>query len=256
MNKNLTATLPRKIIFSEAVVITLLFHLSLVFLFSYSPVTASAKNNRVQKFVLLNFANEHNREMDDLAKWLEYHDPSLIARPNSRYGYDVLCRKPATLRYLPDATWQENAATYTKTMKFSTLAPAPALKVNSFARMIDYQPVPLPIPQKNVKSAPGINQSFPVAVIDGDVLKNFFPNGTPAGIQDLITNANPSRIEVKFSDENLMPRISVESSSGNQRLDNAAIKEVIANAEQLKRRASGGEPVKVIFIWRKPEVSP
>lgn len=256
MNKNLKATLPGKIIFSEAVLITVLFHAALIFLFTYAPVTTSTKDRQDQKFVMLNFSGERNPELDGMAKWLEYHDPSLIARPNSRYGYDILCRKPEFRRPVPDTPGRENSAIHAGTIKFNPLAPEPALKNNSYSRMIDYQPVQLPKPRKAAAgNVAGKIRAFPMAVSDGNELKTFFPNGVPSGLQDLTQTANPSRVEIRFQEGDMMPRINIEESSGSPRLDSAAVKEVIANSEQLKRNAPGQESVKVIVIWRKPEVT-
>jgi len=245
-----------RVIIAEALAIAILFHMALLFLFYYSPPQLKDNNQSTQKIAMLNLYNHEESAVKEIAAWLEYHDPSLISRPNQKFGYGVLCRKPDFRPPLADLPREKKIASSTSFEKFKMLAPENPLKYDLCSRFINYTPTPLPKAEiKPVTKVISDNQ-YPAAVYGNGVeLKPFFEKSLPENLKSVAATAKLSKFILTFQGEGLIPRISVEESSGSQELDRAAIKEILCNTDKFATELNKpGDIVTVNVIWNKPEV--
>lgn len=245
----------QRIIVAEAFVITVLFHMALLFLFSYKPLLLRSNDNKTQKIAMLNLDDHEKSSMKELAAWLEYHDPSLLSRPDQKFGYAGLCRNPDFRTPLPDLPRDKNMEPLMVFDKFKKLAPENPLKYDMCARFINYTPTPLPKGKKDLESLAIAQGKYPVAVYGGGAeLKPFFETQLPENLREIAAVAKPSKISLAFQGEGLMPRATVEESSGNHELDSAAIKEILFRSDKFSAELVNiGDFVTITILWNKPE---
>ncbi|MHB9139983.1 MAG: hypothetical protein ACYC4Q_11330 [Victivallaceae bacterium] len=245
-----------RVIIAEALAIAILFHMALLFLFYYSPPQLKNSNSSTQKIAMLNLHDHEESAMKEIAAWLEYHDPSLISRPDQKFGYGVLCRKPDFRPPLADLPREKKIVSSTNFEKFKMLAPESPLKYDLCSRFINYTPTPLP--KTEIKLVPEVitDSKYPTAVYgNGIELKPFFEKPLPENLKSIAATAKWSKFVLAFQGEGLMPRISVEESSGSQELDRAAIKEILCNTDKFAPElAKPGDIVTVNVIWNRAEV--
>jgi|GEM_PF-3822762 hypothetical protein len=247
----------QRIIIAEALAITILFHMALLFLFSYSPVQLKNSNTKTQKIAMLNLYDHEKTSMKELTAWLEYHDPSLISRPDQKFGYAVLCRNPDFRPPLPDLPREKKMETITVFEKFKKLSPENQLKYDICARFVNYTPTPLPKGKKNIESQTAAQGKYPVAIYGGGAeLKPFFETPLPGNLREAAAAAKPSKISLAFQGAGLMPRAAVEESSGSYELDSAAIKEILFCADKFSAElVNPGDFVTITVLWNKPGVN-
>jgi hypothetical protein len=247
----------QRIIIAEALAITILFHMALLFLFSYSPPQLKNNDTKTQKIAMLNLYDHGKSSMKELTAWLEYHDPSLISRPDQKFGYAMLCRNPDFRPPLSDLPREKKMETATVFEKFKKLSPENQLKYDICARFVNYTPTPLPKGKKNIETMTTVQGKYPVAVYGGGAeLKPFFETTLPENLKEIAATAKPSKISLAFQGEGLMPRAAVEESSGNPDLDSAAIKEILFSADKFSAElVNPGDFVTITVLWNKPGVN-
>lgn len=248
----------QRIIVAEALAITILFHMALLFLFSYSPPQFKNNDVKTQKIAMLNLYDSGKSSMKELTAWLEYHDPSLISRPDQKFGYAALCRNPDFRPPLPDLPRDKKMETITVFEKFKKLSPENQLKYDMCDRFVNYTPTPLPKVRKNLDGQTAVVQSkYPVAVYGGGAeLKPFFETSLSEPLRAAAATARPSKISLAFQGAGLMPRAAVEESSGNHELDSAAIKEILFCADKFSAELlNPGDFVTITVLWNKPGVN-
>lgn len=246
-----------RLIIAEALAIAILFHMALLFLFYYSPPQLKNSNLDTPKIAMLNLHNHTEPAMREITAWLEYHDPSMISRPDQKFGYSALCRKPDFRPPLPDLPREKKIAPSTIFEKFKMLPPENPLKYDLCSRFINYTPTPLPKIKKNIVSEVTADSKYPAAIYgNGIELKPFFENSMPEKLKPVAAAvAKWSKFILFFQGDGLMPRVSVEESSGNQELDSAAVKEILCNADKFAKELNQpGDTVTVTVIWNKLEV--
>ena len=247
----------QRIIVAEALAITILFHMALLFLFSYSPPQFKNNDTKTQKIAMLNLYDHEKTSMKELTAWLEYHDPSLISRPDQKFGYAALCRNPDFRPPLPDLPREKKMETITIFEKFKKLSPENQLKYDMCARFVNYTPTPLPKGKKNLEVQTAVQGKYPVAIYGGGAeLKPFFETPLPENLRNAAATAKPAKISLAFQGNGLMPRAAVEESSGNPDLDSAAIKEILFSADKFSAELlNPGDFVTITVLWNKPGVN-
>jgi hypothetical protein len=243
----------QRIIIAEALAITILFHMALLFLFSYNPPQLKNSDIKTQKIAMLNLYDHGTSSMKELTAWLEYHDPSLISRPDQKFGYGALCRNPDFRPPLPDLPREKKMKPAIGFEKFKKLSPESQLKYDICARFVNYTPTPLPRGKKNLESQTAAQEKYPVAIYSGGAeLKPFFETPLSENLQEIAATAKPSKISLAFQGEGLMPRAAVEESSGNHELDSAAIKEILFCADKFSAElVNPGDFVTITVLWNK-----
>ncbi len=223
-----------KTILFQALVITVLFHLALLYSFIYRPGRKTVSAPQRRHITLLNLDRSSatvNSEM--LRRWLIYHNPNLFARPDYRYGYgaisqDVPIRPPVADIVLPKPLGE----ILPLPEKFNFLKADKRLKFDNNSRWVDYATLgvrTLPLPKFQHHSYPLVKLS------DGRYLDGILSN-EELQYRNLTLNGKEGVTRLRITlPENpaMLPRIMLRQSSGNRKLDRLAIQKLLLNQSRL-----------------------
>ena len=240
-------------IVSAAIILTLLIHGLLLVLFEYSPskpVYSEAENTDIS---FMNLASETKAKRQELLNWLEYHEPSMISAPHSKYGYKQLSTdidfRPAKNDLERKEVLAEKKAKALKA--FETIKPQePRKKILSgdflFHRLgripqsLDIKPASKQISETTV---------FPQIKADGKSIKLNLS-------KDLIKEAEKNKaqsmqIGVHWKKSSLLPRVDIEKSSGNDEIDMEVLREIMLQTDNISRTEND---IKINIKWRKESI--
>ena len=233
--------------------ITLLFHLALLWGIAYKPVRIGKKRIHRKQVVLLNLADNHFPGVGAFKRWLIYHSPSLFAKPDYNYGYESLSVRNAIRPPIDNiAIDQSYAALIPAPDKFSFLPLDDKAPFDSSARFVDYATLPiqkLPVP-------PPAHHPYPlVKLSDGRYLDGIL-TFEELQYRHLMPSVKIgiTRLRVMLSGTDLLPRVVIEKSCGNPKLDRLAVQKILLNQQALTSSHSAlGKVIYVDIIWREVE---
>ncbi|MDD5697058.1 MAG: hypothetical protein PHH77_00425 [Victivallaceae bacterium] len=221
-------------IFFAAVILALAIHGLLVGLFAYTPAEKVYNNTRTAGVFFLNLGNQPPEKRRELLNWLEYHDPTLIAAPNAKYGYNQLNPQVNFRRAQPDLNYRPviPEAPASVPEKFENLPlhqapenePAQGFIFHNLGRM-----------PAAVKAAVLLSGSpppaYPLITSGGKPLKLTLP---PALVEQAEqAGVKPITVDFRWGKIKLLPRVTLITSSGNRNLDLAVMRELMLHLETV-----------------------
>ena len=218
------------IIVAQAVLITVLFHLLLLFGFSESSEKQIEETVAYRRISLLPTSGNGEMAPARITPWMEYNDPTLIAKPNDRYGYGHL---------LAAHGWRPNLDA------FGPVAPArrPAFAAsgwtspensaaNDIRPMNDWLAALGRYPVRPLSSSP-VNYPRVFNRAGTEVLRGAFDRVMPDIAQEFKRLPPVSATVLQLTtagavDDERLPRYQIRSSSGNRQLDLLALRVIMA----------------------------
>lgn len=240
-----------KVILFQAIVFTLLFHIALLCTFAYKKPKEPIKKYGKQ-IVMFNLANNDSQQSRAMTRWLELHDPSLIARPDEIHGYGSIAKRmkmrspiqPLPIKIKP-------ALIIPAPYKFEFLRSPNKLTIDKNSRLVDYST--LSVPSRNFATPlPIAKRTYPIVklstgkYIDGiltakEIEKYKLGSEKKIGV---------TRVQIFFNAPGIMPRIITKNSCGMIELDQLAIRKLILNQDKLiKNQFNSGMTLFADINW-------
>jgi hypothetical protein len=241
----------RKVVM-EALALTLLIHALLLLLFVYKPDEKIYSNTSGAGIIFMNINNQPTEKREQLMNWLEFHDPSLISAPNTKYGYShvnapVKFRKPQ-----PDRNYKQNfpKSPERSLAQFRELSPPPApeanLAQNFIMHPLGHNPDILKKPQMVKASTP--EPEYPLIKCNGKILKLVLP--APLTEHAVKIKAKATSIYFRWTPGQMLPRTELTESSGDRNFDMSVIAELLLEADNIPRESGD---LNIRIEWRKEE---
>jgi hypothetical protein len=243
-----------KVILFQAAVITLLFHMAMLYSFVYEPPQNNTVKTHGKQIVMFNLNSQNSAQIQGIAKWLEYHSPSLIARPDAVNGYGAASIRPkmrAPVKGLHVKT--QVTPEMPSPQKFEFLSGGNKLKIDKSSRLVGYETLAVRSLHSAV-SPPATKISYPLLklstgkYIDGiltaeDLNPYKLTPETPVGV---------TQLQIVLPAADMMPRIRIKNSCGIAELDLMAVRKLLLNRETLNLAAhSTGGRLLADIIWRE-----
>ena len=236
----------RRVTFA-AIVMALLIHGLLLVLFKYEPPAPVYKTTGSPGVSFMSLGSLKTVKQQQLQNWLEYHEPSMISAPHSKYGYSQL---------IPHASFRSTQADQALKLTKSQMPP---VKVNEFKELqtsrdfendifsnyILHPPqlkLPAPI-EKKVEIKPPAK--YPLLKANGKLLElSLSPE-----LLKKAANLKVKEMEINYrpGPDKLFPRITVFKSSGNRNFDMAVLHELSIPFASILEKNKG---MTVTIKWR------
>jgi hypothetical protein len=241
-----------KVILFQAAVVTLLFHMAMLYSFVYEAPIKKAGQTTGRKIIIFNPIGNDNEQGQEMARWLEYHDPSLIAHPNYLNGYGVVSRRQKIRTAIDDL--KPIAIPHSlinPPQKFQSLTSGNEMKFDSNARFVGYQTVAVrPRAASNSISAP---QNYPLFKLPNGQYVDGILTTEELNYHHLSTakTTNNTILQAVITSADMMPRITIKQSCGVAKLDRLAIRKLLLNRQLLFKTAKPtAKRLFISVIWR------
>jgi len=211
----------RRIILAEALLLTLAFHAILLFLFKTPSSNGVKQKDRKKTVAMFTLDSKKSSSYGNLMDWMEYGDPTLLVKPDEKYGFCALVKKVSfkvpvkpeneLLEKFRGMETSQEAGPY-KELKYEKNY---CFTASHFMEKAAAKPLPLKnapsILYPKIKNSVGIEQK----------------NISLAGLadKDKIPSVKPGEktvITVSSMNNGLVPRIRIDESCGVSSLDRAA----------------------------------
>jgi hypothetical protein len=236
-----------KIIVVQAIAVTILFHLILLFSFAYIPAAEVQPDYGVRRIALLNLAGGTRPEHHEIINWMEYHDPSMISRPGYNYGYSSVARRQAFRTPVSDLA-RKTSLEEPRAINVKNFDPLTPIKGTSFDRISHFVCYKTLAPGIREKEKTVTKAEYPKILKDDSVLEIAIPQKTVELGKEVAVG--PTIVKVTSFGEGFFPRFSIISSSGSKNLDMAIVKILMGNQDKI---GLGKEPVSITVYWNQPK---
>jgi hypothetical protein len=241
----------RRIIFA-AVILTLAVHGLLLVLFDYEPPAPAYKSTGSPGISFMNLGNLKAVKKQQLQNWLEYHEPSMISAPHSKYGYNRLVLHTGFRTAQAD-----------RVLKI-TRAQMPPPQINKFRELelhnnsgsdlfTNYILYP-----SQLKLAPFSGSGKKLKVTAERQYPQIQANGKPLELSlspELLKKAAMLKVKIMEIDyrpgpDKLFPRVAVSRSSGNHDFDMAVLHELSLPLASIVGKSNS---LNIKIKWRAAE---
>jgi hypothetical protein len=236
-----------KIIVVQAIAVTILFHLILLFSFAYIPASEVQPDYGVKRIALLNLASGTRPEHHEIINWMEYHDPAMISRPGSNYGYSSVASQRIFRSPVSDLA-RKSSMEEPKAINVKSFDPLKPVKGTSFDRISHFVCYKTLAPGIREKEKAVTKAEYPKIFKEDSVLEITIPEKTVELGKEVAVG--PTIIKVKSFGNEFFPRFSIISSSGSKSLDMAIVKILMENQDKI---GLGKEPVSITIYWNQPK---
>ena len=235
-----------RIIIFEAILLTVLFHYLLYYIFILPKVE---KKNEIQVFHGISVINLNKAENQDYLPLLKYADPTLISKPNRKFGYSSICEIDKYVQ--PDHLPTDYSSFLLKlTKKLQPFFPGKMVSQNykrddiSAPALLDYHIDNTATDKKSLLHTPTTNRNnidkkktatkYPLCISPNGRNYNIFDDSFK--ISSFTEKAKPKRetiMKISFIDSKDMPTIIITQSCGILALDKTAYKNLLINHKKL-----------------------
>ena len=241
-----------KVILFQAAVITLLFHMAMLYSFVYKPPIKKTGQTTGRKIIIFNPIGNGSEQGQEMARWLEYHNPSLIAHPNYNNGYGVISRRQKIRSAINDQKpIVPQYSLINPPQKFKSLSSGNEMKIDSNSRFVGYQTVAIrPLPASSFKSTP---QNYPLFKLSNGQYIDGILTTEELKYHHLSTakTTNNTILKVVVATADMMPKIKIKQSCGIAKLDHLAIRKLLLNRQLLLKTAkTTAKRLFISVIWR------
>ncbi|QSH40102.1 hypothetical protein P0136_01430 [Lentisphaerota bacterium ZTH] len=239
----------QRVIVTQAIVITILIHFGLLFLFAYAPPSGSSNNVRTQHISFVNLSDSGNYNNRKFSNWIEYHDPSLVALPNVSFGYNRLNEAESVRPAMEDISEHPSTEPSIKRPGFDTYKPLPLYKTpatDNVNRFVMYKTTPLffNTDEKDFKAEE--DSDFPEILKGNAALALKLPESL-ADKADKVAQ-KPTVIKFFWSDKDFLPRFDILVSCGDRNLDTDA---AVSLLKEINKISPDKKIAIVTIIWKK-----
>ena len=221
----------RLVIAVEALLITLLFHLVLLFGFRQDGEKPMEETAVYRRISMLPAGGRGEMTYAHLAAWLEYNDPTMIAKPNERYGYSGLTAlhgwRDNRIVVGPEA--EARQPDFVLPLRRKAEADHAGLTMNDWLAAYCNAPgrtavTPVSLPFPRVFNSSG-----------KELWRGIF-DGSEAELSREINRLPPvggTVLELGNGSSDRLPRYQIRSSCGNRQLDLLALRKVMSRGEKI-----------------------
>lgn len=237
----------------QAILITVAFHCLLLFVFRLPPEEAPLENYGYRRIALLPKTGKGEFDPVKLRTWLDYNDPTLIAKPNLHYGYGSLNVRsgfrPNIVAEGPRHPWRQPVFA----LAGGSLGGRNVDSIQVAAALPDWPTAPLPAYGK--PSVAAVVQSTSLVVVRDQYGKEFARGVFDRNASEVMAEfrrLKPLRstvLQLNGEGAGRLARFSVRTSCGNRALDELAVRVLLSSGEEL---AAGRELILTI-TWQEPE---
>ena len=239
----------------QAMLITVAFHCLLLFGFRLPPEEAPPENYGYRRIALLPMTGKGEFDPVKLRTWLDYNDPTLIAKPNFHYGYGSLNvrtgLRPHIVAEEPQHPWRQPAFT----LAGGSLGGRNVDALQVAAALPDWPTAPLPAYGKpSVAAVVAADRS----VVVRDQYGNEFARGSfdcsGGELAAEFRRLKPLRntvLQLNGEVVGRLARFSVRASCGNRVLDELAVRVLLSSGEGL----AVGRELTLTITWQEPEAA-
>ncbi|MCP3967369.1 MAG: hypothetical protein GY750_08480 [Lentisphaerae bacterium] len=237
----------RRVIVTQAVLITILIHCGLLLLFAYAPPTSNRGKVRTQHISFVNLGDQGNYRNQKFSNWIEYHDPSLVALPNSSVGYNQLNQTKSVRPAMEDLTEPSTEVPMKKpafdTYKQLSLYSKPS--VDNVERFVMYKTTPLFFGDKD-KSQLEDASAFPMILKGNSSLAVRLPQ--TIADKGAVLAKRPTVIKFFWPERDFLPRFDILVSCGDRNLD---IDAAVSLLKEIKKISPQKKIAIVTILWKK-----
>lgn len=227
-----------------ALITTLAVNLLLAVLFEYSPPPPPKVPVKPFRTMMLDLGSSQRHWYPEVNDWLLYQNPSLMSRPDYRFGYSRSARMPSyrpllppLLPDLPELIGPMQVQPFGALRAAAHPQPTASPAELQGLRTIDPRSVNMVYP----KTEPLL---YPLVVADGMPLRKI-----RFGAVDVPPDSKPTRVRMDAGAAGMLPRAVVTGSSGSPKLDREAVRVLLEYANQSPLNPDSSH--ELIVYWRK-----
>jgi hypothetical protein len=233
----------RKIVVA-ALVTTLAVNLLLLLLFDYAPPPPLKVPVKPFRTMMLDLSSPQRHWHHEVNDWILYQNPSLMSRPDYRFGYSRVAQMPSYRAVLPALQVEPPDLIVRMAIRPFEMLPAgvyPHGRAGGVElqglRTIDPRSINTVYPQTEPLS-------YPLVVADGRPLRKIRFEAV-----NVPPNSKPTRLLMNVEAPGMLPRVVVTGSSGDAALDREAVRVLLEHAGQASPDANSSH--ELIVYWRK-----
>lgn len=211
-----------------ALVLTLLFHALLLFLFKSPSEVVKRSGYELPSVGVVNLSDESDPEARELLDYIRVHDPSLFVLGGEAAGYSYINRQSEFRSALPASRPELGMEP-----ERAVLADAVAIKLaRRPEERVEFGLLPVLLANSGVEGEAG--GVYPEITLSGGVSLSgrYDFTGYRSNIDNL--KVSTSRYLLEFSGGDTLPRVEVLASSGDVLLDNALLSRLLLDIELRK----------------------
>jgi hypothetical protein len=242
-----------KVILFQAAVITLLFHMAMLYSFVYEPPKTGTVKHIDRQIAMFNPTDNKSGNSREIAKWLEYHNPGLISRPDNINGYGAASKRQKMRTPIKDIiVLDPSGSAVPQPKKFEFLSGGDKLKVDNSSRLIGYKTLAVR-PLSATTAQPVRKISYPLLKMSNGKYIDGILTVEDLKQRKLSTDKTlgATRLQVVSSAAGIMPRIRIKDSCGITELDRLAERKILLNRKKLTAALKTGDTLFVDIIWRE-----
>jgi|GEM_PF-3454668 len=231
----------------QAAAITMLFHLLLFFGFCEEPAKQIEETVAYRRISLLPAQGKGEMAPEQIKLWMDYHDPTLIAKSNERYGYGNLL----VVRGWRDELTVPGPMQQVRRPVFAAFGhgvgeDASAASNNNMHNWL------ATLSRAPLKPQPAVDIRYPrIFNATGDeIMRGTFENSLPEVAAELkrLPPLSSTVLQINVEDHDRLPRYTVRNSCGNRNLDQMALRTI------MQRNDLGGHEQLTVTWPEAPEV--
>ena len=231
-------------IFFEALLVVLVLHALLLVLFRMPNTGQVQEVPRTNRISLLPHDSPRRFDRHAFDEWLLYADPTLIAKPNENFGYEILVAPRGLRNNFPSVPFAPVDFRFNFTREIAP--PVPLARDTMPVRNFPLPAFRYPVTEKDR------HLTFPLVLgDDGHMIQGLF--GGVAALDDLIKAAvigGPSIIRIsRWGEAADIPRFVILKSCGDPMLDRLAVRTLVGSPNFL----DGQSGDMVLNVYWKPE---
>jgi hypothetical protein len=239
-----------------AISVCILGNLILLSLFSTPKIEHNSEMHDKSKIIMLPLYNyKLSNSEKRLIEWMEDETPSLMIKPNSKYGYSRILRSPISLKSIPKKTKFNKSILYqsifTDNFKVTPIILKNEALIDLFTRIMPFE-TPT-IPDSLPKQTELLKYPYALNTYTGAKFPIKFHNLEK--IKQLTQKYNPklsTQLELIYPDsDKLLPYGRILSSCGNQELDKEALNNIMFYDFSPKiKKILLGRTIKISIEWQ------
>ncbi len=237
----------RKIVIAAAAV-TVAVNGLFVVLFDHLPATPQVRSSENQfRTMMLDLSATQRHWYPDALNWMKYQNPSLMSRPDYRFGYSSYAKMPLYRATLPALVLEPPALVpVIPVLPFDLLQPA--LFPSPVATRAERQGLRTVDPRSiSIVYSPNETYIYPLVVVNGVPIRKI-----RFGAVNVPANSKPTRLRLSQDGGRMLPRAVITGSSGSAELDREAVRVLLEYTNRSPVDEWSGHDV--IVYWQKEEV--
>lgn len=234
----------RREIMIAALIVTLVVNALFLVVFDYSPPPPLKVPEKPFRTMMLDLSSPQRHWYHDVGDWFQFQNPSLMSRPDYRFGYSRYAKMPLYRAVLPSLVL--NPPQLVSGMAVSPFGALQAQPYPSRAagpaelqglRILDPRSANIVYPQ----TEPLL---YPLVVVNGMPMRKI-----RFGAVDIPPGGKPTRVRLTAEEGKMLPRARITGSSGSAELDREAVRVLLEYAAHAP--LNEWNSYELVVYWQK-----